>query len=242
MNKPTFTSSDKEFYADSPYYALTITINLPYSEIPVRIIVNKENGFINLTRIFEDLQKGLRFKQTDFKDFQHLKSTYLYVDVFSITYYNHVHYSYNSQNIYGVPDNEIPMIDPKNIPLRSGVKGKNSNTLKISSIQQRSNEVYGEYNGKKGEFHGQFGDYRLIPKIMSYISPNYELIGDNFPRYICSCLYANESKKEQPTNEIVQMDTEFKNTVQVYVQQCMQQQFKNMFTNMFNGNFKSLNE
>jgi hypothetical protein len=207
MSKPMFTSSDKEFYADSPYYALTITINLLYTEIPVKIMVNKENRFINLSRIFEDLQKGLKFKQTDFKDFQNLKSTHLYVDVYSLMYFGHVHYTYNSQNIYGVPDTEIFSIDPKNIPIRSGVKGKNSNTLKISSIQQFPNEIYGEYNNKKGEFHGQFGDYRLVPKIMSYISPSYEMISDEFVRYLYSCLFANETKNKQQTNEIIQADT-----------------------------------
>lgn len=247
MSKPMFTSSDKEFYADSPYYAITITINLPYSEIPVRIIVNKENGFINLSRIFEDLQKGLKIKQTEFKDFQHLKTTHLYVDIYSLMNFGHVHYTYNSQNIYGIPDTEIFSIDLKNIPIRSGVKGKNSNTLKISAIQQFPNEIYGEYNGKKGEFHGQFGDYRLVPKIMSYISPSYEMISDEFVRYLYSCLSTNESKNKQTTNEIVQADniqkgSDFMNTFQEYMRvqaesQKQQMQMMNAFASIFSNNF-----
>ena len=157
--------------------------------------------------------------------------------------FGHVHYTYNSQNIYGIQDNEIFTIDPKNIPIRSCLKGKNSNNIKISAIQQFPNEFYGEYNSKKGEFHGQFGDYRLVPKIMSYISPSYEMICDEFVRHLWQCLYPNETKNKQPTNEIVQTDTvhpnnDLINTFQEFMRvqtetQKQQMQMMSAFVNMF---------
>ena len=249
MSKSMFTSSDKEFYADTEFYAINITINIPcgesYIEIPVKVIINKENGFINLSRIFEDLQKGLKIKQTDFKEFQYLKTTYLYVDIFSLMNHGHVHYSYNSQNIYGVSDNELLMIDPKNIPLRSMIKSKDSRKVKSTVPQDYPGEIYGEYNYKKGLFHGQYGDYRLVPKMMSHISPVYEQISDEFVRYLYSVLSTNETKNKQPTNEIVQSDTiqpnnDFMTTFQEFIRiqtesQKQQMQVMNAFVNMFNN-------
>ena len=94
-------------------------------------------------------------------------------------------------------------------------------------------------------FHGQFGDYRLVPKLMSYISPSYEMISDEFVRYLYSCLSMNETKKEQPTNEIVQSDTiqsssDFMNTLQEFMRiqtesQKQQIQMMNTFASMFSN-------
>ena len=179
--KSLFVSCDRKFYEGTPYFSIVIQINIPSGAIPVTVVVNANTGHVNLTKLFQDLQNGVRANQKAFLDFRYLKSVLMYIDTYSLLKYGHVHYTYNGHNIYNaVNDDDILRSDHTALTLHPDLMNKGK-VVKSSLLQEVPNEIYGEkYNGRYNDCKGQYGDYHLIAKMMNYISPVYEIVNNAF--------------------------------------------------------------
>ena len=179
--KSLFISRDRKFYEGTPYFSTAIQINIPSGAIPVTVVVNANTGHVNLTKLFQDLQNGVRANQKAFADFRYLKSVLMYIDTYSLLKYGHVHYTYNGHNIYNTRnDDDILRSDHTALSLHSDLMNKGK-VVKSSLVQEVTNEIYSEkYNGRHNDCKGQYGDYHLIAKMMNYISPVYEIVNNAF--------------------------------------------------------------
>ncbi len=179
--KALFVSGERKFYDGTPYFSTVIHINVMDGSIPVNIVVNSETGYVNLTRLFQDLQNGVRANQKAFADFRYLKSVLMYIDTYSLLRFGHVHYSYNGRNIYNLDnDGDILRSDHTALVLHPDLVNKGK-VVKSTLLQEVPGEIYGEkYNGRYNDCKGQYGDYHLIAKMMNYISPVYEIVNNAF--------------------------------------------------------------
>lgn len=204
-----FVMKDKQFFDNTPYFKVNIEINNNInSTITVGLVVNSLTGQVNLTKLFQDLQNGVRNAKKNFKDWKCLIDMMKYVDCYSLMKYGHFHYYYENEPIYVLNtdededgDNEPPSLDNiKNLKIKSDLtnKGKIVKTTLITEAP----EIFGEiYNGFPNECKGQYGDYHLITKMMSYISFNYEIINNDFVAFILPILSNDKSNMIKEMNK-----------------------------------------
>lgn len=185
---------EREIYNDTPYYGVNIDIKFSTRSIPVKLVINKETKFVNLSRVFGDLQKGANAKYKAFMDYKHLKSVLLFADTYSLIKYGHVHFTYEKRNIYNLPDDKLLTSDPINVVINPDLTNKGK-IIKYNLLCEVSNEVYGEKNNTKyNDCKGQYGEYIMISKMLTYISPIYEVIVNEVMDFIRKIIETDSSE------------------------------------------------
>lgn len=204
-----FVMKDKQFFDNTPYFKVNIEINNNInSAITVGLVVNSLTGQVNLTRLFQDLQNGVSNTRKNFADWRYLMETMKYVDCYSLMRYGHVHYYYENEPIYDLStrdeadeDDDRPSLNNiKNLKIKSELinKGRVVKTTLITEAPEIFGEVYNKY---PNECKGQYGDYHLITKMMSYVSFNYEIINNDFVAFIIPVLSNDESNMIKEMNK-----------------------------------------
>lgn len=198
-NTSLFAMKNKQFFVNTPYFKVDIDINNNInSTITVGLVVNSLTGQVNLTKLFLELQNGVNNNKKNFMDWRYLMDTMKYVDCYSLMKYGHVHYYYENKPIYDIKD-VSEMINSKQLKILPELTNKGK-VVKTSLISE-AEEIYGEiYNGYPNECKGQYGDYHLITKMMSYISINYEIINNEFVSFIIPVLSDKSSTMIEEIN------------------------------------------
>lgn len=183
-----FLMKERKDYEGTPYFSVSITINISLSETKeIKLVVNRKTGHVNLTRLYKDLQNGTAKSIKNYLDWISLMSTVKYFDAFSFIKYGHVFYTIDGkEHIYDTNEFDISNINEYKVKPKFVNFGKLTNT---SLLITPKNELIGEiYNGLPNELKGTYGDYNLITKMMSNISPMYESINNEFIAYIIPVL------------------------------------------------------
>lgn len=207
-----FSTEKREFFHGTPYFLTEIRINTLKQTIPVKLIVNSLTGQVNLNKLFQDLQDGANAHYKYFIDFKYLRGVMAYTDAYSLLRYGHVHYTYNGKNIYGITDDEFIRTNQTNLKIHPDLLNKGK--VVKASLLQEAPEVFGEqYNGMPNDCKGLYGDYHLISKMMSYISPIYEVINNEFIAYVLPILSTkNETlitTLQDPSHELISKTNRF---------------------------------
>ena len=220
-NVSLFALKDKQYYKNTPYFKTNIEINNGInSTITIGLVVNSLTGQVNLTKLFQELQNGVKNKKKNFMDWRYLLETMKYTDCYSLMKYGHVHYYYDGKPIYDLSvkkntddtddnsDNndevvELSLNNIKDLRIRAELTNKGK-VVKTSLITE-AKEIFGEiYNKYPNECKGQYGDYHLINRMMNYISFNYEVINNEFIAFILPLLSSDNTNmiKEMSSPEI----------------------------------------
>ena len=192
---------DRKFYDDTPYYSVDININTLNHIIPITLVVNSNTKYVNLSKIFADLQKGVNAKYKMFHDYCYLRSSLLFTDIYSLEKYGHVHYKYDNKNLYCIEDKELIKTDHTNLNINNDIINKGK-IVKTKLINEVPDEIFGEnYNGIYNECKGRYGDYYLISRMLNYISPVYEVINYKIMDFIRKIIDLDIDTKQEKVKE-----------------------------------------
>ena len=192
MNSQLFEIVDFMNYKNNTHVSCFVkaNVNCTNTNIPImHVLINKQTGQINFTKLYESLVIATEKKSKEFLDWRSLINTGKYLDKYSLIKYSQPYHLIHDKkrHIYET-DKELIVEDVDSTKIMR-IFVNSSKITHYDDMEPRTDErqyqVLGDMdNTSINTVRGFYGEITLIPKMMSYLSNVYELISVDLVLYV----------------------------------------------------------